>query len=32
LEFALSLLDATSPNLGVADVARRVGYDDPLYF
>jgi AraC-like DNA-binding protein len=32
LEFAISLLEASSPELGVADVARRVGYDDPLYF
>jgi AraC family transcriptional regulator of arabinose operon len=32
LEFARSLLEATSPELGVADVARRVGYEDPLYF
>lgn len=32
LELALSLLGVTEPELSVADVARRVGYDDPLYF
>ena len=32
LELARSLLDASLLDLSVTDVARRVGYDDPLYF
>lgn len=32
LELACSLLDASVLELNVSEVARRVGYDDPLYF
>lgn len=32
LNFSLSLLEATSLELSIEDIARRVGYEDPLYF
>jgi AraC-like DNA-binding protein len=32
LGFALALLDAPTVDLGIAEIARRAGYDDPLYF
>jgi AraC-like DNA-binding protein len=32
LEFARALLDAPTVDLSIAEVARRVGYQEPLYF
>ena len=32
LEFALALLDAPTVDLSIAEIARRAGYQDPLYF
>ena len=32
LALSLALLDAPTVDLSIAEVARRVGYDDPLYF
>jgi AraC-like DNA-binding protein len=32
LGLALALLDAPTVDLSIAEIARRVGYQDPLYF
>jgi AraC-like DNA-binding protein len=32
IDFSMALLAASTLELGVAEIARRVGYEDPLYF